>query len=364
MTLSVTQLIEVICHALEPLRDVTVEGEVNEFKIKDGKWVLFQLRDDESSLGCFMTAWELNVTLEDGMMVRVQGTPTLRNKGFFSYRVHYIEPAGEGALKRSFELLRQRLEVEGLFAAERKRSLPRFPQRIVLITSRDAAAYSDFIKVLQARQGGLEISFLHTPVQGKDAPGTIVNCLNFATTGLAMLPDVVVLVRGGGGLEDMHAFNDEQVVRAVAGCRVPIIVGVGHERDISLADLAADVRASTPSNAAELLVKSRELLEQEIDSLQERLRVAVFDQLKQQQLTIGQLMLILHGEVRTMKHGLAQLERVLLSLSPAGVLKRGYSITLTADRKLLKRASQTKLGEQITTRLSFGEIDSTVSRRE
>lgn len=364
MILSVTQLIEVICHALEPLHEVVVEGEINEFKIKDGKWVLFQLRDDESSLGCFMTAWELNIALEDGMKVRVRGTPTLRNKGFFSYRLHYIEPAGEGALKRSFELLRQRLEKEGLFALKRKRELPRFPQHIALITSRDAAAYSDFVKVLQARQGGLDISFLHTAVQGIKAPENIVRCINYATTNLTKVPDAIVLVRGGGSLEDMHAFNDEQVVRTVAACRVPIIVGVGHERDVSLADLAADVRASTPSNAAELLVESRALLDQEIDNLRERLRVAVHDRLSQQRLVIRQLMLILHSEVRTMKLGLTQLERVLMSLSPINILKRGYSITTQTGGRIIKKNYQVKAGEQIITRLSFGEINSTVIKRE
>ena len=219
----------------------------------------FTLKDKESNVRCFMTVWDLKAEIEDGMMVKVSGRPTLTQKWGFSFNLKSVQPAGEGALRRAFVLLQKKLTAEGVFSIERKRSLPRFPQHIALITSREAAAYSDFIKVLNARVGGLKISFIHTQVQGEKAPQQIIEALEAANTGLTDL-DVIVLARGGGSLEDLQAFNDEMVVRAVAASRTPTIVGVGHERDVTLAELAADVRASTPSNAAELLVQSREIM--------------------------------------------------------------------------------------------------------
>ncbi|MBI4022337.1 MAG: exodeoxyribonuclease VII large subunit [Candidatus Andersenbacteria bacterium] len=357
--LTVTQFVRLIDEALSAYDGVAVEGEVAEFKIIHDKWVTFQLKDATSTIGCFMTLWQYKTPIEDGMLVRAEGRPRLRDKGFFSFVVEAVQPTGEGGLKRAFELLKAKLEAEGLFAAARKRHLPRFPQRIALITSRDAAAYSDFLKVLQARTGGLTISFIHSPVQGEDAPRQLMAALTCANTSLKDI-EVIVMVRGGGSLEDLMAFNDEAVVRTVAGCRVPIIVGVGHERDITLAELAADVRASTPSNAAEILVRSRQELASEIAQLRQALRFRMQDALTQHRAVVRRIVDLLRGHVRTVGAHLQQLTRVLASLSPQRVLQRGYSITRRENGRVVMTASQVVPGERLVTQLKAGRVVSSV----
>jgi exodeoxyribonuclease VII large subunit len=236
---------------------VAVEGEVAEYRVSQGKWIWFRLKDGDAIVDCFATVWQLRSPLEDGMRVRAFARPKIHPKsGKFSLNVERVEPLGEGALRRAFELLRAKLEREGVFAAERKRTLPEFPERIGLIASRESAAYSDFLRILGGRWGGLTVNSLHVQVQGKDAVGDIVRAFRHFNEH-PELADVIVLTRGGGSLEDLQAFNSEEVVRAVATSRVPVICAVGHERDESLADLAADVRASTPTHAAEVLVPDR-----------------------------------------------------------------------------------------------------------
>ncbi len=404
--LTVSQFVELINTAFDSLGDITVQGEVSDYKVVHNKWVTFSLKDEESTLPCFMTIWQLNTQIEDGMLVRISGQPRLRNKGFFSFVVQQVTPAGEGALKRAFELLQQKLATEGLFASERKRSLPRFPQHIALITSREAAAYSDFIKVLQGRIGGLQISFIHTQVQGQDAPQQIIEALSTANTQLENV-DVIVLVRGGGSLEDLQAFNDETVVRAVAASRTPIIVGVGHERDITLAELAADVRASTPSNAAELLVLSRQEIIQSLASFRDRLSLAIRNTQQEYEQVVARSMHILRNRLLTTrgyldktissldvwgKHlrsaieqrsqmlshiqhqillqmkstvtiqsqSLTQLQRYMRSLSPEQTLHRGYSITRIKNGKVVKTAADITSGDIVETTLSQGSFTSTV----
>lgn len=357
ITLTVSQLVEAVNLALEALETLSVEGEVDEYKVIHNKWVTFRLKDEESSVGCFMPIWDLKTAIEDGMLVRVTGEPKLRDKGFFSFVVKTVTPAGEGALKRAFELLRAKLTAEGLFAAERKRPLPEFPQHIAFITSRDAAAYSDFLKVLKGRQGGLFISFLHTQVQGVDAPRQIIEALSYANTDLKDL-DAVVLVRGGGSLEDLHAFNDEAVIRAVAASRTPTIVGVGHERDITLAELAADVRASTPSNAAEILVRSRQEVLLRLSNWEQRLREGMRRELEQRELSLQHALQTLKSRIAGTADRIRQLSRLLESLSPQSVLARGYSITQSEAGRVVKRAQDVQVGERLLTRLAEGRLTS------
>lgn len=359
-TLTVSQLVRLIDEALAAYDGVAVEGEVAEFKIVHQKWVTFQLKDETSTIGCFMTVWQYKTQLEDGMMVRAVGRPRLRDKGFFSFVVESVQPTGEGALKRALELLKAKLEAEGLLAAERKRPLPRFPEHIALITSREAAAYTDFLKVLKARAGGLTVTLIHSQVQGADAPQQLLAALTAANTRLKNA-DVVVIVRGGGSLEDLAAFNDESVVRAVAGCRVPTIVGVGHERDVTLAELVADVRASTPSNAAEILVRSRQEVASDIAQLQQALRFRMRDALTRHRTVVRRIVDLLHGHLRTVAAHLTQLERVLTSLAPERVLRRGYSITRRADGRVLVDSTKVTAGETLLTQLKAGTVSSTVT---
>lgn len=404
--LTVSQFVEAVNYALDALEYLTVEGEVSEYKVIHNKWVTFSLKDDKSSIGCFMTVWQLKTIIEDGMLVKVTGQPRLREKGFFSFVLQTVQPSGEGALRRAFQLLQQKLHSEGVFDPIRKRSLPRFPRHIAFITSRDAAAYNDFLKVLTARQGGLTISFIHTQVQGEDAPRQIIQALETANTELSSL-DVIVLVRGGGSLEDLHAFNDEEVVRAVAASRTPTVVGIGHERDVTLAELAADVRASTPSNAAELVVRSRQEIELDLRHLQTSLKGSLEETMQQKQQLITRSVSVLKSRIQTtagevlrkvdsLKHvgnrlrqqisqntvsisaapvtlrqlfttqtrhtkeQLNQLQRILQSLSPHTILKRGYSITRGKDGKVVTSVTQLAKNETVTTTLADGSVVSIV----
>src|SRR3989344_1916332 len=386
IVLTVSQCVEAINIALDSLGELTVEGEVADFKIIQNKWVTFDVKDNQSVLKCFMTVWSMRTQIEDGMLVKVTGQPNLRAKGFLSFVAKNVQPSGEGSLKRAFELLKKKLEQEGLFALDRKRSLPRFPQHVALITSRDAAAYADFLKVLTARYGGMKISFIHTQVQGADAPAQIIGALQTANTDLTNL-DVIILVRGGGSLEDLMAFNDEHVVRAVAGSRTPTIVGIGHERDVSLAELAADIRASTPSNAAELLVRTREeilldisrmrlaltsSLAQRIANSQANIKTfihAMSNRLHQATSNTSQLLerirsvsMRIKGNISASQQKIDGMKRVLVALSPERVLARGFSITRNSSGAVLKHAKDATIGEELTTTLLDGAVSSVVQK--
>lgn len=387
IVLTVSQCVEAMNIALESLGSLTVEGEVSEFRIIQNKWVTFDIKDKDSVLKCFMTVWNLRTQIEDGMLVKVTGQPNLRAKGFLSFVVKTVQPSGEGSLKRALELLKKKLEAEGLFSFERKRNLPRFPQHIALITSRDAAAYNDFLKVLAARQGGLSISFIHTQVQGLEAPEQIVAALATANTQLKNL-DAIVLVRGGGSMEDLMAFNDEHVVRAVSSSRTPTIVAIGHERDVCLSELAADIRASTPSNAAELLVKSQEEVALDVARMQSSLSTSLQTMIAAKQSDIismthaignrlkatsqnaqrlisriASVSLRMRDSIATSEDRISSMKRMLLALSPEQTLRRGYSITRTISGAILRRASDVQEGEDILTTVATGSVTSVVRKR-
>lgn len=308
---------------------VEIEGEVASFKVNQNKYVFFDLKDESGSLGCFMTVWQLRMPIEDGMKVIVTATPKLTNWGKFSLTVKALRPSGEGSLKKSFELLKAKLEKEGLFASERKRPLPALPQHVAVISSTQAAGYADFIKILDDRYGGLNIEVAHVQVQGEAAPDQMIRALKYFNT--AETPaEVIVLIRGGGSADDLSAFNDELLVREIAASRIPVLTGIGHEVDISLADLAADVRAATPSNAAQLLVPDRRELiagvRASIGSLIPRLEYSIerTQQAAADLLATGHQAII--DSISRYEHELALTARVIDEFDPARVLSRGYAI--------------------------------------
>lgn len=234
---------------------VTIVGEVASFKVNQNKWVFFDVKDEESSVSCFMALWSLRIPIEDGMKVMIVGTPKLTKWGKFSFTVDAVKPVGEGSLKKAYEMLKKKLAGEGLFDPEKKRPIPEDLTKLAVISSTQAAGYADFIKIMNARWGGMKITVAHTQVQGLDAPDQIIRALNyFNERGDAQM---IAILRGGGSADDLSCFNDEKLVRAIAASKIPVITGIGHEVDESLADLAADVKASTPSNAAEMLSKDR-----------------------------------------------------------------------------------------------------------
>ena len=308
---------------------VEVEGEVASFKINQGKFVFFDLKDEGGSVGCFMTLWQLRTPIEDGMKVIVTATPKLTPWGKFSLTVRHIRPSGEGSLKKSFELLKAKLEKEGLFAPERKRSLPTAPHRVAVISSTQAAGYADFMKLLNDRWGGLEVDVAHVQVQGADAPDQIVRAIRYFNS-KENLPEVLVIIRGGGSADDLNTFNDEVLVREIAISRVPTLVGVGHEIDVSLADMAADVRAATPSNAAHILVPDRQevirRVRTQVRSLLPRTEQTIDMQRQAVSQKVTRVFSAIEREHNDVERQLVALRRVLSELDPKRVLDRGYAL--------------------------------------
>lgn len=339
--LSVSDFIETTNQTLEyAFVGVEVEGEVAGFKVNQSKYVFFDLKDEGGSLGCFMTVWQLRQPIEDGMKVIVTATPKLTDWGKFSLTVRAIRPSGEGSLKKSFELLRQKLENDGVFDAGRKRPLPELPQKVAVISSTQAAGYADFVKIVNERYGGLRLEVAQVQVQGSAAPDQMIRALKYFNTHDA-LPDVIVIIRGGGSADDLSAFNDELLVREIAASRVPTLVGVGHETDTTLADMAADQRAATPSHAAQLLVPSKHEIirnaRRTLKSLLPRMN-AVIDQKRQ----IARRSLLDCLETIDRQHDetsrqLNTLRKILRELDPKTVLSRGYALVrgeITPGRRI------------------------------
>ena len=308
---------------------IEVEGEVASFKLNQGKYIFFDLKDESASVGCFMMAWQLRLPVEDGMKVIVSASPKLTNWGKFSLTVRAIRPSGEGSLKKSFELLKAKLMGEGLFADERKRKLPEIPARIAVVSSTEAAGYRDFIKILNDRFGGLRVEVAHTQVQGVGAADQIIEALRYFNS-REELPEVIVIVRGGGSADDLSVFNDELLVREIAASRVPTLVGVGHEVDVTLADLAADVRAATPSNAAQLLVPDRReviaVIRHQISGIVPRLERGVEAHQSEVRQLIERSFETIIRRYETEEDHLRHLRQVIRQLDPKSVLRRGYAI--------------------------------------
>lgn len=345
---------------------VTIEGELSNFRVSKNRWVYFDLKDEGASVKFFGTVYNLPGPLEEGMMVRVSGSPRLHQLYGFSVNVQVITPVGEGAIRRAADLLQAKLAAEGLFSPERKRPLPYPPQRIALVTAGGSAAYADFIKILNARWRGVTVEHYDVLVQGEQAPAQITAAIT-AANAAAEVPDVLVLTRGGGSADDLAAFSHEQVTRAVATSRVPALVAIGHEVDISLAELAADQRASTPSNAAELLTPDRTVvlrqLRDERSSLGEALLRVVSkrkDRLQQQRVALNRG---LSASYEAAWLRVRSAKQLLEAYNPTAALQRGYALVRSGDR-LVKRVGQLKIGGAVQITLSDGTATATILKVE
>lgn len=316
---------------------VVIEGELSNFRVSKNRWVYFDLKDETSNVKFFGTIYQLPGPLEDGMMLRVSGTPQLHPNYGFSITIQSMALAGEGTIKKASQLLEVRLQKEGLFDPERKRSLPYPPERVGLIASGESAAYSDFLKIINARWGGVEIAHYDVQVQGDDAVNQVKTAIEYFNAH-NMPPEVLVITRGGGSLDDLQAFSNEVVVRAVAASRIPTLLAIGHERDISLAEKAADIHASTPSNAAELLVPHRRDQLTQLTNYQQGLKRQIIDTIKFQR---EQLNTASESMKRQIEFQLVQkqqyLENLQLTLdqiNPKRVLRRGYTIVRTGSKNV------------------------------
>ena len=364
LILSPSDFVALVNQTLEFAYPLTViQGELANFRVSKNRWVYFDLIDEGASVKFFGTVYMLPGPLEDGLMLKVVGSPRLHPRFGFSVNVQTMAPVGEGSLKKAADLLTKKLAAEGLFAPERKRLLPELPDKIGLITADGSAAYHDFIKILNGQWGGVEVLFHDSLVQGEQAPGQLIQAIDNLNQS-AEAPDVLVITRGGGSAEDLAAFNDERVVRAVAASRAPTLIAIGHEVDISLAELAADARASTPTNAAQMVVPDRSQVLSSLGGLRQLLgnQIANHYDNRLTQLSIHKkdLTTWLNDELAAAADFVAAQKRLARLFDPRAALKRGYAIITKAGRHI-NSSRQVSPGDRLKLEVADGKINATVT---
>jgi len=374
---------------------VWVVGEISNFSQPQSGHCYFTLKDDAAQLRAVLwksTASRLQHRLHDGLDVICRGRlDVYPPRGSYQLVIDELQPKGMGALELALRQLREKLAKEGLFAPERKRRLPTFPRRIGVVTSPTGAAIRDFLQVLLRRWRGVDVLVFPARVQGDGAAAEIIAGIRAANR-LRPELDVLVLARGGGSLEDLWCFNEEPVLRAIAASRVPTVSAVGHEIDVTLADLVADVRALTPSEAAERVVPSADDVKGIVRNFGLRLRSAIASSMAQHRRRLDalstrpvlerplngvllrarrldELSLRLHGAARALvrerRAAMTAVAGKLDALSPLGVLGRGYTLTFDdGDDRLITAADQLSVGQRIITRFRLGTTTSRVERVE
>ncbi len=390
-TLTVAQLVRQIKDVVEKdeiLNDVWVRGEISNFSQAASGHVYFTLKDVSAAIRCVM--WRSDASRvfklpEDGDAIEAHGRVSMyETRGDVQLYVDEIKLAGAGALWEEFERLRVRIDAEGLFAPEHKRVLPKFPRTIGVVTSREGAVFHDICNVLSRRYPLVQVLLAPTPVQGEAAPSMIVDAIQRVNDAAI---DVLIVARGGGSIEDLWAFNDERVARAIYHSHVPVISAVGHETDFTIADFVADVRAPTPSAAAELAVPDERELRAAVNFSQQRLAQIARDQ-------IGDARVRLSNEIYALERNSPQAHiadnrqrvdelsrrasmrvmqwlalqrgelngatRHLDALNPQATLARGYAIVREKESgRVVKRVAQVRGGKEIAVRVSDGEFEAT-----
>ena len=393
-TLTVAQLTAQIKNALEGgFPNVWVSGEISNYSRPQSGHSYFTLKDDQAQIRAVMwrsAAARLKFDLADGLDVICHGhIDVYAPRGSYQLVIDELQPKGVGALELALRKLREKLAAEGLFDPERKRKLPVFPKRVAFVTSPTGAAVHDFLQVLRRRWRGVDVLVIPARVQGEGAVQEIVAGIRLANR-ISPRPDVLVVGRGGGSLEDLWSFNEEAVVRAIAASRIPTVSAVGHEIDVTLADLVADVRALTPSEAAERIAPAAEEISARLRGYQQRLRHAAqrrvawlrarydglvsqrpfrrpFELIHDRSRRLDELSMhaqrSLHRILQDRESRLARLAGKIESLSPLAVLARGYTITQDATtRSVVRDADELRVGQSIVTRFASGEAVSKVER--
>lgn len=386
--LTVTQLNQLVKSTLEQqVPRLWVAGEISDLSRPSSGHIYFTLKDNDSQIRAVMwrsATSKLNFKLEDGMAIHAYGSTEIYvPRGTYQFIAYKIEPQGEGALQVAFRQLHAKLSREGLFDPARKKHLPIMPKRVGFVTSPSGAALKDFLEVVRRRWSNLSIVVIPARVQGAGSVEEIVRGIKLAPK-LEPKLDILVVGRGGGSLEDLWSFNDENVVRAIAACPIPTVSAVGHEIDVTLSDLAADVRALTPSEAAERIVPSRADLEEALLQYHHRMTLSLLRQMqwlkrrvndiaRRPVLARPQEILRMRSQTldqledrmqRLMKHRLQLLraklnERAssLEALSPLSVLTRGYSITQrVSNGAVITDATQVETDERLRIILKSGQV--------
>ena len=392
--LSITQINEYIRSVIDRdglLAGVAVRGEISNYKMYPSGHHYFTLKDENSALKCVMfkgNAVRLRFRPENGMKIIAMGRISVYPRdGAYQLYCTAMAVDGIGDLHAAFEQLKAKLGAQGLFDPAHKKPLPQYPGTIGIITSSAGAAIHDMLRILNKRYPLTRVRLLPVRVQGAEAPGEIAAAIHYAN--YHQLADVLIVGRGGGSIEDLWAFNDERVAYAIYESRIPVISAVGHEPDVTISDYVADVRAATPSNAAELAVPDREALQQTMDGMSAAMAAALKRQMQSARrhlqvlsqsncLQSPEAYLHLRADaLQTSANRLAAAQSKLLHLhkqrfishaakldamSPLKVIARGYAIAQTADGALLQSVHQVKAGDTVTVSLRDGKVNTTVSQ--
>ena len=392
---SVTQITSLIRDLLEgEFFSVTVEGEISNFRPSSTGHLYFSLKDEQSVLSAVMfknRIFGLSFKPADGMVVRAKGNISVYAKrGTYQLICESLQKAGEGELLALLEKRKAKLAAAGLFDAERKKPLPLFPATVAVVTSPTGAAIRDILRVLKRRNAGLNLVILPSPVQGEGAGQTIAGQIRRANQ--FSMADVLIVTRGGGSLEDLLPFYEEAVVEAIAESRIPVISAVGHEIDTTLSDLAADVRAPTPSAAAEMVSASRQELADRLTGLEHNMTEALQSRVERIRLLLsqftpenlvrnfqiyvqpyaqaveearGELSLSMERLLVPCRHSLDLLSQAIVTNSPLAVLERGYSV-VSSERtgQVLLSSGQIEPSETVKIRLHRGRLRAEVKEKE
>jgi exodeoxyribonuclease VII large subunit len=390
---SVSELTREIKYLLETsIPTVWLQGEVSNFVHHSSGHMYFSVKDNDSQIACVM--WRsrnmaLTFAPKDGMTVLAQGQVRVYEKrGNYQFDIVRMVPAGIGALQMAFEQLKARLQAEGLFDPDHKRPIPPFPQSVGIVTSPTGAAIRDIVQIIRRRMPSTELVLRPTLVQGEGAAQDIVSAIEE----LNLFGGVQVLIvgRGGGSLEDLQAFNDERVARAIYNSAIPVVSAVGHEIDFTIADFVADLRAPTPSAAAELVTPERQLLLETVHDLAERCTVSLSrtcayyrerlqqlrshyglrrpgDVVLQKRQRLDELHHIMHlamqNRLQSDKQRLQHMQHMLFSLGPESVLKRGYALCFRlADGSLVTSVQEARLGDDMIVKMFDGHWQGKVEK--
>jgi len=385
--------IKALLDRVPQLQEIFVRGEISNYKLYPSGHHYFTLKDAEGAMRCVLfkgNAFRLRFRPENGMKVIAFGRISVFPRdGAYQLYVSELSAEGVGDLHVAFEQLKRKLDAEGLFDPDHKKPLPRCPKTIAIVTSSAGAAVHDMIRILNARWPLSKVVLLPVRVQGEEAPGEIAGALRYANKW--RVADVIITGRGGGSIEDLWAFNDERVARAIYDSEIPVISAVGHEPDVTIADYVADARASTPSNAAEIAVPDQKELRRRLAALSERmeqsesarletLRGRLEDLAQKRALTdptafVSDKRMLLDYTQKNLaaaaQRQLAQRQRQyaalcasLDALSPLKVLGRGYAMARTADGQIIKNAGDVAVGEKIDLTLGSGRLGCKVESRE
>ena len=387
------QFIKDLLDNVPPLTDLLLRGEISNYKVYPSGHHYFTLKDSQCAVKCVLfkgSAMKLRFRPENGMQVIASGRISVYPRdGAYQLYCTGLSPDGVGDLSVAYEQLKEKLRLEGLFDEAHKKPLPPYPQRIAIVTSPAGAAVHDMIRILRRRYPIAKVLLLPVRVQGVEAPPEIVGAIRYANRW--QLADVLIVGRGGGSIEDLWAFNDERVARAIYASEIPVISAVGHEPDVTISDFVADRRASTPSNAAEIAVPDQAELWKRLDSAGRAMAqgalntlekadaqwktlaskrvltdpMAFVDDRRMQLDSVQQRMgLTAHRQLSRRQQRFATLAASLDALSPLKVLGRGYAMAQTTDGTVLRTSQQVQEGDRIHVRLGQGALDCTVDRKE